>query len=173
MRTVRLSLAGTVIFSLLGGLAAAAVAAQSDEGAVEELSPATRVTGTRVFTELSEGPIDVTEGTLEEGYAWRADYVMEMSDARVTGTLTMLGDYVEMQETDPRDSSVGQGSVRLVNDGGTWSGTWSRAAHPPCGVHTYVWLFGEGTYEGLTYWSMQCSHQEGSTGATPMEGVIF
>lgn len=173
MRTIRLSLVGTVILSLLGGLGAAAVVAQSDEGSVEGPSPATHVTGTRAFTEFSEGLTDATEGDLEESYDWRADYVMEMSDPRVTGTLTLLGDYVEMQETGPRDSAVGQGPVRLVNDGGTWSGTWSRAAHPPCGVHTYVWLFGEEAYEGLTFWSMQCSHQEESTGEIPIEGVIF
>jgi len=173
MRTMRSSFAGAAIFSLLGGLGAAAVAAQPDEGAVEELSPATHITGTRAFTEFSEGPPDAMESDLEETYDWRADYVQEMSDPRVTGTLTFAGDYVEMQETGPRDSGVGQGSVRLVTDGGTWSGTWSRAAHPPCGVHTYVWLFGEGTYEGLTFWSMQCSHQEGSTGEIPIEGVIF
>ena len=168
MRTMRLSLVGTVIFGLLGGLGAAAVAAQSDDGAVEGSNPPTHVTGTRAFTERSDGPTDATDG-----YDWRADYVIEMSDPRATGTLTMLGDYVEIGEACPRDSDMGQGSVRLVTDGGTWSGTWSRAAHPPCGVHTYLWLTGEGAYEGLTFWSMECSHQAGSTDETPIEGVIF
>ncbi len=173
MRTMRLSLVGTVILGLLGGLGVVVVAAQTDEGAVEQLSLATYVTGTRDFTEFSEGPTDTTEGGLEESYDWRVDYVLELSDPRVAGTLTMLGDYVEMQETGPRDTGVGQGSVRLVNDGGTWAGTWSRAAHPPCGVHTYVWLVGEGAYEGLTFWSMECSHQVEPTDKTPIEAVIF
>lgn len=168
VRTIRLSLVGTVILSLLGGLGAAAVMAQSDEVSADGLSPATHVTGTRAFTERSEGPTDATDG-----YDWRADYALEMSDPRVTGTLTMLGDYVEMQETAARDTDVGQGSVRLVTEGGIWSGTWARVAHPPCGVHTYVWLFGEGAYEGRTFWSMECSHEVGTTGETPMEGVIF
>lgn len=173
MRSTRLSLVGTVIFSLLGGLGAPAVVAQSDEGTVEGLSPPTHVTGTRAFTEYSDGSTSATESDSEEGYDWRADYVMEMSDPRVTGTLTMVGEYVEMQEAGPGDTDVGQGSVRLVTDNGTWSGTWSRAAHPPCGVHTYVWLVGEGAYEGLTFWSMECSHQQETTGEILVEGVIF
>ena len=88
--------------------------------------------------ELTEGSTDTSEGDTDAGYEWQADYLLDMSDPRVSGTLTMLGDYLEMHETGPRDSDAGQGSVRLVNDEGAWSGTWSRSAHPPCGVHTYV-----------------------------------
>ena len=173
MRTMRLLIAGTLTLSVIGAMSGVVAASSSEEEPETAPRPATHVTGTRTFTELIEGPTEGTGNDADAGYEWQADYRLEMSDPRVSGTLTMLGDYLEMHDAGPRDSDAGQGSVRLENDGGAWSGTWSRSAHPPCGVHTYVWLEGEGAYEGLTFWTMQCSHEQESTGEVTIEGVLF
>lgn len=98
MRFVRLSLVGTVILSLLTASGAVAVVAQSGDGSADGASPAAYVTGTRVFAEFSARPADATDAA-EEGYDWQADNVLEMSDPRVAGTLTMQGSHVELHET--------------------------------------------------------------------------
>jgi len=173
MRTLRLTIAGTVVLSLLGGLGAAAAVAQSEGAAGEEPRQATRVSGTQTFAEYVDEPTITTVGEVEQTCDWRAEYVMEMSDPRVSGAFTVLGYFVEPSGTGPRDADAGQGSVQLVNETGTWSGTWSSAYHPTSGEHTYVWLEGEGAYEGLTFWSNHCSRQVHSPQEQPIDGVIF
>jgi hypothetical protein len=146
MRTLRLTLVGPVILTLLAGLGAT-VAAQEASG---EMAPAS-VTGTLEFLEPTvEGEIgDADEAT--HVHAWNA------SDPRLTGSATYAGAW---QLYDPPSEDCGDPEAlakpaiyEIVNEGGGWRCAGARAPVPgPDGatnVHTLV-LRGTGGYDGLS-----------------------
>jgi hypothetical protein len=153
MRTLRLSLAGTVIFTLLGGLGGVVVA-QTDHGV------ATYVTGVERW--MGNDGDDVTS-------------MLEMSDSRASGTLTTTILTNQRYRTQPETSSsadVVRGGLRLVNDEGSWSGHAWAAYHPEMGWVFDGWLTGDEAYEGLSLF-LHAVRDVYSTWKLSFEGVIF
>lgn len=137
MRTLQLSLAGTVIVVLLGGLSGA-VAAQADPMAPAE------VTGSISGKLLSHGesrPVDdviVTAG-------WELANRWEASDPRLSGTTSELSTWHRYQP----GFEVVSTTIVVENDGGRWVGTSTGMDGSGFFTDTAV-LHGEGAYQGLT-----------------------
>ena len=156
MCTWRLSLAGTVILVLLGGLGGAVVA--QDE-------------------ELSGTAVDI-DGLRTWQY-WEGDdtiYKLEMSDPRANGTYTewgatIVGDAYDSDSARP--SLVGLMEVSLVNDEGSWAGYQSAVWDDLMGWRLTTWLAGEDAYEGLTLYLHAHRFPAYSTPEMEFDGVIF
>jgi len=144
MRTLRLSLVGTVILVLLGGLGGAVVA--QDEPA-DPMAPAA-VTGT-----VGSGP-DISPGS-ETYFAgkYRTEGMQgilyyEASDPRLSGEVTLTGN---MDDYRSESIYVGAGTRVLVNDDGRWLGTDTGLGLPDgMADMEFMVMHGEDAYEGLT-----------------------
>ena len=149
MRTLRLSLAGTVVLLLAIGLSGA-VAAQ------DEADPMAPAYFTYTLEPVGEFPVEGDEDVVRDH---REVDAVEATDPRASGLLTTIGNWNEVVH-EGRGFSNAATSVRLANDGGAWSGTGR-------GTITYLdgrslmtglsMLTGEDGYEGLTlmmnqYW---------------------
>jgi len=128
MRTLRMSLLGTVILALLGGVGGLTLAQSEDEGSG------------RVTMEIVEW---LGEGTDESGTYWNAARV-EASDSRLSGTGT---ENWKCQEGTGFEVCVG--TWRVENEGGTWLGRIEGFNHAS-GMYDWTVLEGQGGYEGLT-----------------------
>jgi uncharacterized protein YceK len=152
MRTLRLTLVGTVTLALLGGLSSVVVAQDTTESA-----SATYMSGTRTWLESTGN------GSVHE---------LEMSDPRASGTVTESG--ISWQEygdtTPPTVAAVAR--LELVNEQGTWSGIWSGVYDPKMGWRLAGWLAGEGPYEGLTLY-LHAMRTVYSTPGIETDGIIF
>jgi hypothetical protein len=156
MRTLRLSLAGVVILSLVGGLSVAVVA---QDGA-DPLDPAyfTFTVGEPGEWDVGEST-DIDDMTTEVRGATVVGIPVEASDPRASGLLASAhnADSFESDDSGVRTATV---SVRLVNDSGAWSGTSTGvtvlAEDAPRSTELTV-LAGEGGYEGLSL-VMSASH---------------
>ncbi len=150
MRTLRLSLAGTVILGLLVSLSITVVA--QDEGP-DPMAPAYF---TYTLEPVGESPVEGDENVVRDHREMDA---VEATDPRASGLLTTIGNWNEVVHQDYGFMTEAT-SVRLANDGGAWSGTGR-------GTIAYVdgrslmtglsMLTGEDGYEGLTlmmnqYW---------------------
>ena len=160
MRTLRLSLAGTAILALLGGVGGA-VLAQDDGSAPPE--PVV-VTGTFASEEFQS-----SVGWTEEGgiYRWEGPWwilTWEASDPRLIGQGTKISNLSGSESTE-----IGIGASTYVLDGpdGRWVGSGYTYGAPTGGVDLLV-LHGEGAYDGLT----SVLSIDWSDVAT-FEGVIF
>ena len=166
MRTLRLSLAGTVILMLLGGLGGVAMAQMdADADAV-------------YVTVVSEEPLAVDFGSISETatlYSSRDGETVitqEWSDPRVIGTWT----HAFNVDVDP-DTGQGifWGTTRIENDGGAWEGPYSGIEYePPEGDFFTVngWLTGDGDYAGYTFFVQSDAFQYGGP-TRLLHGVIF
>ncbi|MGD8486956.1 MAG: hypothetical protein PVH07_09995 [Chloroflexota bacterium] len=141
MRTMRVSLVGTVILALLGaqGLAVAAQDDQRDRAYVT--GSITWVSGTGTGT-----PSDIDEGVLDSGVRFTDQW--EASDPRLSGTSTYTGNWAHY--------GVGQAgfsvlaNTRVVeNDKGRWVGTSTGFVGRDNNTDAVI-LRGEDAYEGLT-----------------------
>jgi hypothetical protein len=149
MRTLRLSLAGTVILVLLGGVVP--VTAQQEES----LDPmrASQFTGT-----WTDGPSDDDAGPgwapgpdYYEAPDWESVHLFEASDPRISGTWTQDLDMraFPIDEDAGLFAVVGSGAVRIENEDGAWGGMFDNFGSVNTGREWYR-LEGEGAYEGLT-----------------------
>ena len=129
MRTLRLSLVGTVLLALLGGLSGAVLAQVADERADFVTIASEEV--------LSEGQLDARGNEV-------ITMAKEASDPRLSGTWTEVwscgGDPVE----------VCVASVSVENEDGTWLGQAEFFGGPPVGAFDFAVLEGQGGYAGLT-----------------------
>jgi hypothetical protein len=125
MRTLRLSLAGTVIFALLGGLGSVAV------GQDESDPPAGLPTGPAAF--------EIQMERTDDGIFFTA------SDPRFSGSLTFdEGTWLEVLP----GHTVMADRKRVENDAGAWEGPSSGYIWED-GKNQQTWWVGEGAYEGL------------------------
>jgi len=134
MRTPRLALAGTVTLALLGGSSGLVLA--QDVEPIGPLEP----DGPSLFTmrQVSVEEVPWPEATTrpDGSVQWQgpADaWVGESSDPRLSGTYTLYGNGQAwpVDEKGMAMATVISGSVRIENEGGTWTGTPTRrAGHP-------------------------------------------
>jgi hypothetical protein len=141
MRTLRLSLVGTVILVLLGG-AGSLVAAQGAPGGVY-------VTGT---SECAEVPgRTVQEDDAVELHLFQTECTLTSSDPRLSGPGVVDTQQFCLKE-DAGHVCTAWGTTEFTGPDGTWVGTYgwvqdpSRAKLPAWGVTE-----GTGAYEGWTY----------------------
>jgi hypothetical protein len=144
MRALRVSLAGTIILALLGGLNTA-VLAQEETPAPEVPVP---VTG-KVTEEINRSfPSPRSEDGIAyaDGAWWTITW--EASDTRLSGEGTWSASW-HGSETGP--GGIGANSFVLDNPDGRWVGTGQTLL---LADETYVMvnLSGEGEHEGLTAW---------------------
>ena len=142
MRTLRMSLAGTLTVALLGGLGGA-VLGQDEEA--DLMAPAT-VTGSVVYIgghqvgERSSGDGVVRESGMISNHKWEA------SDPRLSGKDTYTGNWRKFRTA---GFQVDAATSVLENDDGRWVGTVTRLRSPDNQTETVI-LHGEDTYEELT-----------------------
>jgi hypothetical protein len=142
MRTLRLSLVGTVSLVLLGGAGSAVIA--------EEASGGVYVTGT---AECFEPPgRTVQEDDAVELHLFRNECTFTSSDPRLSG----LG-VADIQQfclkEDAGHVCMGWGTSEVTGPDGAWLGTFGYV-QDASGNKLPQWGFAEGTeaYEGWTYW---------------------
>ena len=169
MRTLQLSVAGTVILTLLGGPGSVAVA--GDEDAMASDVPH-EVSGTLRFDDDFQGStVTVEEGrTLVRGVGFCE--TIEMDDARLSGTLwtVMNRDYLGDRQYGS-DGEVGAGSVELVNDDGSGVGTMrGYVSMDPRTHHWHYELTGTGAHDGFSA-LLYATRPE--TGVWDVEGFVF
>lgn len=163
MRTLRLSLVGTVILALLGGLSAT-VLAQDEEAAASD-APTEVAPGAAPDSESQEavavrGGIRVFFGdpyksgesytgdggsSISTGYGWQGR-ITEMSDPRLNGMFRMVLDEVTYSNA----GDIITASIRIDNDEGSWIGTERGYRDPSSGWHSQALVSGSGAYEGLS-----------------------
>jgi hypothetical protein len=172
MRTLRLSLVGTVIVVLLGGTG---VVLAQDEA--EEPVTATRVMGT------------VTSGTTESGGEWSAldgvitnrgaayGHVVEWSDPRLPATMR-FSENVNRYNLGDAGAIIFVGNIRFEGPEGAWTGSeYGFAEESEAGFvpqPRVMLLTGDGAYEGLTA-VLQRRYESDDTSFTHpvLEGYIF
>ena len=174
MRTLRLSVAGTLALALLGGLGGALLAQD------EENAPATvtHVTG-EAFSDrtVNQGAYaEVDGGEQMRGNVFEHD--IDWSDPRLP-SLMRLRENVNVYSIDDDHAAWSWvGSVRLEGDEGAWTGTeyglGEESAEGPLTLQPRMMLLsGEGAYEGLSA-MLQRQHEVITTASRPVfEGYIF
>ncbi len=175
MRTLRLSLVGTVVLALLGGLGGVAIA-QSEDGSSDEVEPYAAVSGL-VGTSGKIGTEETEVGTaLPEVHATGYDWWLSVTtdDPRLTGRMLTTQNFDLIYEDDLSSGTLRSGRGRLSNDGGSWvaefHGFTKPGTHVYTGNHYVTYLTGEGGYEGLS--AMYFMLPSGQ-GAWTLDGVIF
>jgi len=155
MRTLRLSLAGTLILALLGGLSVAVVA-QS-----EEASTPTVVTGNEVCTVIKSATVieNTAEVVRDRGQVMECEDTM--SDPRVSGTYTNVANwdyYPALGESFIRGTHVLEGPP------GGWDCSWTGTSDPTGANDGLVFAVcpGTGGYGGLTYVFQHVYNSSGS-----------
>ena len=80
--------------------------------------------------------------------------VVEMDDARLAGSYTLIGNGDEFPQADtPERVEIGWGELRIENEDGAWSGTFATTYDSAETYETSLVLYemtGEGAYEGLS-----------------------
>ncbi len=143
MRTLRLSLAGTVILLLLGGLSGV-VSAQSEEP--DPMAPATAAIEITSWREVSPGTVRSDDAGVVHIEGVHHEHVWEATDPRLSGTVTYRGNWMAFPEVPMQVESA---TYEVVNEGGRWFGPATAQAGPSLGNTDTVLLRGEGGYEGL------------------------
>ncbi len=155
MRPLRVPLGGAVILLLAISLSVA-VAAQDE---ADPMAPAYFTFQTESSGAFDEGQVTAVDGTTTEirGGIW-VDQPVEATDPRASGLMTYVDNADTFTFGDSAATTV-TSSVRLVNDGGTWSGTglsmvaftseMALSDEVPRTTGLIV-LTGAGGYQGLT-----------------------
>ena len=154
MRTLGLSLAGTVALGLLCGSAGGVVAQDPVVATGPESS----------WVTLESWPDECLWGSPAEGYTdgqgdgfewargYRTDCEVAFSDPRVSGTLTQLGNDDWYQTGKARGSLITWGQEELTGPDGTWSGWFQQIGDPEMEDDaSFHVMTGNGAYEGLTF----------------------
>ena len=163
MRTLRLSLAGTVILALLGGLGAAALA-QAEPGystggtwmslVQERCTP----TSSPPRTDQPNGDSQIR--ALGATCATSGDDPRFGSPMEVVLSMDCLAD----------GSCINWGRIEQPGADGTWSGRFAGTEDPDANMYLTIVMTGSGGYEGLTH----IRHASGpSSGPLDHAGVVF
>jgi len=172
MHALRLSLVGTVILMLLGGLAGTTMA---------RTDGSTKVTGT-VLSSTSGAYGEFTEdGAIGEdwvghGRGFGGSATFEWSDSRLPSRADMMTNFDAYG--DPADGDVGAVAVTtmwlLTDADGSWSGPWTGWCDEQNHCRGMVTLTGRGAYEGLYAILTQQPREAANGTVTDMyEGAIL
>jgi hypothetical protein len=174
MRTLRLSLVGTVILALLSGLSIAAVA-QSETADV----PITAVTGAIVSSSFDDSDEEYTVDADGVGHARGARLVetFEYTDPRLPAEKRSLLNFDIYPLAGGAQVWVLRTTIRIDGQDGYWAGTgqWFGPVEGPAGsAEVYAGgqdvLVGHGAYEGLML-VQGCDAKTGCSGYI-VEGVM-
>ena len=128
---------------------------------------------------FGEAEGEFVPGTFDEAPGWMTmrDFMqvdlIEADDERASGLLTVAfnaDSWGDPEVNAPEIIEVTSTSQRLVNDGGSWSGTGSAVSHVAAGDGVdpdgagMVTLTGEDGYEGLTLILLTIPGEDGGTG---------
>jgi len=165
MRTLRLSLAGSLILGLLAVPGGSMLAQSSDPEVASGPGHAWITPVSRTCSEPDQ-PVVAGDG---DGFAWFRDWTYRcrenLSDPRVTGDLT--GSYNDDCWAD--GYCVYWGTEELVGPDGTWTGAYHGTVEPGDTQTSYKVMTGSGDYEGLTFiW-----HGTGMRGSGDGHGFIY
>ena len=165
MRTLRLSVAGTVVLMMLGNLSASVVAQDQEQ-------TATHVTGRVISGEWGEATSETADGSVQHMYGMQAVREVEWSDPRLPSTMTSLMNLdAHWREADailPWASTH-----RLDGPDGAWTVT-ERGFMEADGSFGLLVLTGEGAYDGLTAMLVDISLEAPEPDdETIWEGYIF
>jgi hypothetical protein len=145
MRTLRMSLAGTVILALLGGLSVAAVARSGGPDVMTGQSAAW-VT----FTDQScsvEGVTPEQDGVIQRTRGVKATCDVTFDDPRASGTATISGNY----DCHAEAGCTTWGTQEIVGPDGSWSGPFTGIIDPSFTERAVAVMTGTAGYEGLTF----------------------
>jgi len=161
MRTLRLSLVGTVILVLLGGGLSMAVMAQ-EEG---ESPLVTHVTGTIIDTSYDDSMAEITYAPGDVTHVNGASYVETnvWDDPRLPAEKRLILNFTTYPDDGGR-FMVARTSIRLDGPDGAWVGTGVGLAYPDGTSEGQDVLVGEGAYEGLIA-VLYCGTDMGCTGS--------
>ena len=170
MRTLRLSLIGTVILVVLGPVPTMAQEVSGEDESAEAPGPVTWVTGSARCPGIDLGESSVDDDGVRHFRGGEFTCDMQMSDPRVSGTHTSTTWNADVWGESPMDSDLVQwATVRLENEGGAWEGWLSGVASlPDPGDIIAIWYEGTGDYAGLSYFE-QWTDQDPWT----VQGLIF
>jgi hypothetical protein len=159
MRTLRLSLAGTVILVLLGGLGAVVLAQEEADGSL-----VTHVTGTIVDTSYDASTGELTSGPGDVNHMRGATYIEtnEWSDPRLPAEKKMVLDFTTYPYEGGR-LMITRTSIRMDGAEGSWVGTGVGLSRPDGSSQGQDVLVGEGAYEGL-FAVLNCGNETGCDG---------
>jgi hypothetical protein len=165
MRTLRLSLVGTVVLALLGGTFAVALAQTDSETEGSDASAVLSFTapyGTQ--TDLGTAVADEDRsGYRDAAYTVR----FETGDPRISGEMWTLHNWERYRDS---QGATIVGLAGIDGEAGAWQGTFHGYASPGDKYLAYqVDLAGEGAYEGLS--AMLFMTDNGSS--FDVEGMVF
>jgi hypothetical protein len=170
MRTLRLSLVGTVILALLGGLGGA-VTAQDPEAATWTHVSGSTVEGEDEWT--SDGTPERWEDSVLFVPTVSQTFTVEWSDPRLPETMHLTREPV-MHNGDMTSYDdfmfLFADSLRLEDTVGAWTGS-GRGLIGSDGTFTLYELTGEGGYEGLS--ALLELHDDGESPIWGFDGFIF
>ncbi|HYO18132.1 MAG TPA: hypothetical protein VES02_05640 [Dermatophilaceae bacterium] len=173
MRTLRLSLVGTIILALLGGLTATVIA--RTDGSI-------KVTGSMMSSGSTGSPEFSEDGTLGEdwvghgrGMDWLAQ--VEWSDPRLPSEVQSVVNFEAYGSESDGDVGVvvANNTWLLEGQDGSWSGSWTGWCDAE-GDHcrAMVTLTGHGAYEGFYAVLTEQPQEDASGTVTQMfEGAIL
>lgn len=146
MSTLRLSMAGSVILALLGGMAAVALA--QAESAAEESAESVPLSFTMPYANPTDsGPVELLDGRIRySDNAYRIPF--ETDDPRLGGELWSVHSWDTYRDS---QGSVIVGRAGIDHQTGGWQGTFRGYATPPNErLYYQLDLTGKGDYEGLS-----------------------
>jgi hypothetical protein len=150
-------------------IAAIPVTGQTTEPMLDPTLPAA-FTGRIAFGgQVRSGTVATVEGRTESrGSAW-APTIVEVSDPRLDGNVTISFDTDDYIGLDGATYSVGSGTWRIGNPDGAWQGSYNIVATDDYGSVATTTLVGEGAYAGMTAVWEQTLDNSG----WDIRGVIF
>jgi len=158
MRTLRLSLVGTVTLVLLAWMSGAVLAQGETDGVV------THVTGTIVDTFYDDSTGELTFAPGDVHHMSGATYIEtnEWSDPRLPAEKRMVLDFTTYPYEGGR-LMVTRTSIRMDGADGSWVGTGVGLSRPDGNSQGQDVLVGEGAYEGL-FMVLNCGSETGCDG---------
>ena len=144
MRTLRMSLAGTVILALLGGLGSVALAQEDADSA-----KVTPFTGVRlsVISDTSEEEWSV-DGDIGHARFFKALETVEWSDPRLPSEMRSVANFDMYNIGEMREMPMA-GTTLLVGQDGYWTGAYTGFCDEVGDCYGMNVLTGHGDYEGL------------------------
>ena len=163
MRALRMTLAGTVILALLGGLGSAVAAQTEDEPASAAITA-----GAPGGDIVEPGTIEFGEGVIQYRDVIQTGTIEDPSDPRFSGTWTWTSNRDQHSGTTSFD--ITSGFFRVENELGAWQGlptVWLDYGGGFTRPATVVFT-GEGAYEG---WTIVAEFN--TLGGWGFDGVIY